>query len=173
MTKNRGLAKTPHMAAQKHFWAMVLKADRSTGCWLWPFATNDGRGYGYVSGTVVGRTNPVLVHRAAYLVTHPGAPTPSVVRHRCDTPRCFNPSHLEPGTPLDNARDATVRGRRAIGERHPFAKLTEASVRELLHLHGTGVEAQALADRFGISKGHVQRICRGEQWQHVGTEGAA
>lgn len=177
MTKNRGLAKTPHMAAQKHFWAMIREGDRSAGCWLWPFATNGAPGYGYVNGAVVGKDGPVLVHRAAYLVTHPDDLAPPVVRHRCDVRACFNPDHLEPGTPLDNSRDMDLRGRRPQGETHPSSKLTATQVLEMRALAKDGATLQTIASRFHVSKSHASRVLHGHQWRHLEgsapTEGAA
>lgn len=84
----------------------------STDCWEWT-GTRDPQGYGVLRWD--GRT--MRVHR---LVTHLAHGLDlnnrlEWARHSCDNPPCFNPDHLEPGTPADNARDCIERGRRVIG----------------------------------------------------------
>jgi hypothetical protein len=56
---------------------------------------------------------PVGAHRVAWILTN-GGPIPEgmYVCHTCDVPACVNPAHLYLGTPVDNARDVVVRGRR-------------------------------------------------------------
>lgn len=73
-----------------------------TPCWLWQGARS-GSGYGYVRvGGRAGIAEPVhvVVYRA--LVRRPGRG--KVVHHRCETPLCANPGHLEELTRLQHAR---------------------------------------------------------------------
>lgn len=54
------------------------------------------------------------------------------------------------------------------GDRHPFAKLSEDSVREIrkLHSHGKCTQRQ-LADLFGVSEITIWRAINRTQWKHV------
>lgn len=137
-------------------------------CWLWT-AHRFRQGYGAVR---VGR-RVCLAHRVAYEAAHgEGAANGLVVRHRCDTPACVNPDHLELGTQADNVRDRDNRQRRIApnGERHGMAKLTEADVREIraTYVRGSSELGQyALARRFGVAQTLIGNIVRREGWAHV------
>ena len=54
----------------------------------------------------------MYAHRLAYELYHDCTVAPHlVVRHRCDSPLCCRPLHLEVGTRFDNSRDMVIRGR--------------------------------------------------------------
>lgn len=73
----------------------------------------NGEGYGQGHLQVgPGKYYGMLAHRIAFerawsIKLKPG----QVVRHTCDNPGCVNPLHLQLGTPGDNNRDTSVRGR--------------------------------------------------------------
>jgi hypothetical protein len=67
--------------------------------------------YGRIRSGGVG--TPIIgAHIAAYIVTYGPVPPGKYICHHCDNHLCCNPSHLYAGTPLENARDTTIRGRR-------------------------------------------------------------
>jgi hypothetical protein len=78
------------------------RVDPVTGCFLFMGCVTKA-GYG-----VVGRK---YTHRVMY--EHLVGPIPAglFLCHRCDVRRCWNPSHLFPGTAADNTRDAVSKGR--------------------------------------------------------------
>lgn len=55
------------------------------------------------------------------------------------------------------------RYRRAFGERHHAAKLSDEAVREIRALNAQGASYRALAQRFGMSVDGVGKICRFER----------
>lgn len=61
--------------------------------------------------------------------------------------------------------------RRALGERHPAAKLTVEKVREIRDLHARGASTMGLAKAFGVSAPTIRAILLGVTWKHV-VEGA-
>lgn len=141
-----------------------------TPCILFAGATNN-RGYGQVRRD--GKT--LLAHRVAYVDAH-GLTLADiaglVIRHRCDTPLCVNPEHLETGTQLQNIHDAIERGR--IGARNPkrgadvaTSKLTEAAVFEIRRRLALGEFQRIIAEDFGITQVRVSQIARGKAWAHV------
>lgn len=68
------------------------------GCWLWQGCLLNS-GYG-----TAGKYGPV--HRVIYTLLVGPIPPGLHIDHLCRERRCFNPAHLEPVTPLENARRA-------------------------------------------------------------------
>lgn len=92
-----------------------------------------------------------------------------VIRHKCDTPPCINPEHLELGTYQDNSDDKVSRGRASSlpGEKNPMAKLTTADVIKIRRLIKQGYGDTYIGDRFGVSRKCIAKIRTGETWKHV------
>ena len=53
------------------------------------------------------------------------------------------------------------------GERHGNSKLTDASVRAIREARLRGEDTTHIAKAFGVGALHVNRLIRGEEWQHV------
>lgn len=132
------------------------------------------RVHGY--GVVRRKGKLVRAHRLAYC-EHNRVSLESiagvVIRHKCDTPACIEPTHLEPGTHADNVRDKVSRGRQPRGESNSAAKLTEEAIREMRRryvprcpINGT----TALAKEFGCSQSAVSRAIKGDLWSHVSLQ---
>lgn len=137
-------------------------------CWLWAAGKN-AKGYGQVWARGKNR----YVHREAYeAVSGEGSADGLLVRHKCDTPACVNPDHLEIGTHADNMRDMVERGRQARvkGAGHSGAKLTEDKVRTIRadymrgsHTHGL----RAFARQYGVDMSLISMIVRRKIWAHI------
>ena len=113
------------------------------------------------------------VHRLAWEQAYGPIPPKMEVCHHCDTPACYELSHLFLGTHTENMRDAVAKGRMhsAQGEAHPMAKLTAGQVAEIratLHLNRVGVNGSdlpAAAARYGVSVSAVRRVLQGTTWR--------
>lgn len=84
-----------------YFWARVHKTE---GCWLWRGA-NTPQGYGRVHSPSAWRPDcPKLMgaHRVSYELLVGPIPDGLVLDHKCRTPACVNPAHLEPVTGKEN-----------------------------------------------------------------------
>lgn len=136
--------------------------DELSGCWLWVGSVSR-LGYGKFS---IGRFMYVAP-RLSLAIAGRAPGSEEFACHTCDNPRCVNPDHLFVGTRQDNIIDMHQKGRAAIGERMPTAKLTANLVREIRSLRGVGHTQKSLAIRFGVGQMTISRIVRGQMWSHV------
>ena len=137
---------------------------RATGCWEWQ-GSIDSCGYARVN---VGGKN-LTASRYAYGIFVGAIPDGLCVLHRCDNRKCVNPEHLYAGTKRDNSNDALERGRHAIGERHPRARLTELAVVEIRRAASGGETQRSIARRLRVSRAAVWSAVHGLSWKHVGS----
>ncbi len=79
-----------------------------TPCDEWAGNLNN-RGYGviYVGG------KQMLAHRMIWMQDHGHLDRWTFVCHKCDNPHCIRIEHLFAGTPADNMRDKSAKGRHA------------------------------------------------------------
>jgi hypothetical protein len=137
-----------------------------SGCWLWL-----GKLYRNGYGSAWTHGAEAYAHRASWEAFVGPIPTGLSVLHRCDTPACVNPEHLWLGTHRDNMRDMTMKGRHAriglTGERHPAAKITEETARQIRQRRGEN--QRALAREFGVSQATVWAIQSRRHWRHLGV----
>lgn len=186
------------------FWANVERRGEDE-CWPWRGKTFAKDGYGRHYDAIywklglhpgraridgsrnrypVKRPRPLPAHRLAYVMTYgvPGGFADLCVCHSCDNPPCCNPRHFWLGTPGDNMRDRTRKGRTAKGDRnrarlypetlsrgenHPHAKLTVAAVLDIRASRAAGVYQAVLAERYGVSVQTIFRVNHREAWGHI------
>lgn len=176
-------------AAQQRFEQSFVRTQ--DGCWEWQDRGAAAGGYGRFTA---GGTR-WQAHRAAYQLFVGDIPDELCVLHRCDNRPCVRPDHLFLGTRPENTADMVAKGRQARGERqgthtHPqtvargkghwtaskparvargvrnaAAKLTAATVRQIRSAVRSGVPQRQIAERFGISQGHVSHIAKGKFWK--------
>ena len=149
------------------FWSKVQRAGPDE-CWLWQGGCSDG-GYGQFDrdGRKIG------AHRVAYEAIHGAIPRGSVVRHKCDNPRCVNPRHLLVGTHQDNMDDRTARGRGAIfrGQRNGRSKISDTTALRIYLAAKAGDRTQKeVAELFGVKPSQVSDIANKRSHKHI-TEG--
>lgn len=154
----------------ERFLRCVDKAEDKEGCWLWTGSTfDDGYGAFFIDG------NNRRAHRVSYVLHVGEIPSGALVCHRCDVPRCVNPSHLFLGSNADNMADKVAKGRqargvatrpetRARGERCGLRKLTEADV---LQIRASDMSFRELGRRFGVDRKTIRLIVARKTWAHV------
>ena len=117
-------------------------------CWIWHGCLNtDGYPKVMWEGCANGKG-----HRIVYTMFHPCENiTDKVIRHTCDNARCVNPNHLLSGTPTDNMKDRSARGRT-----HGHVSLKEAV--KVRHLREIGMTYQEIGTQLGINHRRVEYI---------------
>lgn len=145
---------------EERFWSRV---DRSEGCWLWRGHINHD-GYGRLPVGDPGRSRMIMAHRLALFLDGREVPPGMVTRHKCNTPACVRPDHLEIGTQAENVGDTVQSGHVPRGEDAHNAVLTEAAVVDIR----TSLEpSHVLAARYGISVKTLHHVRAGKRWSHV------
>lgn len=76
-------------------------------CWEWTGSLSGRDGRPYIS--IDGKKH--LAYRIVYKLFHGELEDGKVVRHKCDNPKCCNPTHLESGTRSENELDKYRRDR--------------------------------------------------------------
>jgi hypothetical protein len=135
--------------------------NREGRCWEWQRSVNNS-GYGHFRH--LGRKT--YAHRVAYLLFCGPIPDGLCVCHRCDNPKCCNPTHLFLGTHADNHADKVRKGRHQYGERRYNAKLSATQVASMRRLYARGAfGVRRLAQLFGVCRKTVFDIIGEDRWK--------
>lgn len=144
------------------FWSHVNRAE-AEACWSYCGYVSD-RGYGVFGYTSGGRSVRVRAHRLAWELSRGEIPDGLSVLHRCDNPRCVNPSHLFLGSQKDNMHDAVRKGRkRAWG----LQKLNAEQVHEIRRRCRRGERQRDVGRAFGVARNTVSQIVNRKTWAHL------
>jgi len=135
-------------------WTDLYAEGAPDECWLWRGSMND-RGYGVL--VPIGRRTHQMAHRWVYEQRVGPIPAGHHLHHLCSNPRCVNPDHLVPLTPMDHLR----------ADR---AKLTPEDVRAIRADKTTS--APKLAARYGVIAATIRRVRNGESWRDDATHEA-
>jgi hypothetical protein len=142
------------------FWEKVIQAGPDD-CWLWLGAKRYG-GYGVIGAGGAGGGRHMVATHVSLLLAGVAVPDGMHVLHRCDNPSCVNPKHLWLGSREDNMRDASRKGRMAMGVDHGRSKLTHQQARAIRASKKTHRE---LAEKYGVTPSQVSNIQLGKHWR--------
>lgn len=87
---------------KKRFWA---KVNKTNNCWLWKSTSKKRYGEFKLNYKME------KAHRVSWAIKYKNIPNNLFVLHKCDIPKCVNPSHLFLGTQQDNIKDMIKKGR--------------------------------------------------------------
>lgn len=108
---------------------LIRKAHPEGECWIYTGELT--RGYGRVSITHEGRTVNTSTHRVMWLALRGDLPEGLVLDHRCLTPACMNPWHLDPVTlAINSARRVSDRERLGLRRQRPRRRVETEKCRQ-------------------------------------------
>lgn len=146
-------------------------------CWNW---TGNVGLNGY--GTVYCGKYLSLAHRVSYTLFRGPITNGLYVCHKCDNPRCVNPSHFFLGTSRENIADASSKGRMPSGGKHyrklrpelipkgeatGVNRLTAQQVLEIRARIKAGEATGRVAERFDVAHGTIGHIVCRRTWKHI------
>lgn len=146
----------------KRFWEKVAVGPK---CWLWkasPWLNGYGRFWNGVKNT--------YAHQVAWqLANGRSIPNGLHILHSCNVKLCVRPSHLYPGTQLQNVADSIAAGtfNCGRGERHGHARLTTEQVLAIRRKASEGKPYQKLAEDFDVSPATIWSIRTRKTWRHI------
>lgn len=158
MSKKGQQIGTPERRAEFVEYLKTLGPD--SPCEYWPWSANR-KTYTAISVNF----QKVRAHRWVYEQVHGPLPartgrgaTGTLVLHSCDHPPCVNPAHLSAGSALQNAQDASRKGRLPGVPHDVRYKLSDDDVVRVRTAFSLGVSQSKLAQQFGVSISTVNSI---------------
>lgn len=88
-----------------------------------------------------------------------------IVRHKCTNKTCCEYTHLEWGTYQQNNLDDTIRD--GTTTRGKNAKITKELAQEIKNSVTSGLTTTERAEKYGVSRGIVNKIDDGSSWSHL------
>jgi hypothetical protein len=154
------------------FW---LKVEKTSHCWEWTGYLNP-RGYGNFNCSAGRPSKTILSHRFSWIVTNGPIPIGLGVLHRCDNPKCVNPSHLFLGTQKDNSLDMVQKGRHPLNkmgylptgkDHHHYQKGHKITREQAYQIRAMQAPQKEIAALFGVDQSLVSMIRAGKIWKPV------
>lgn len=119
------------------------------------------------NGSISFRNQTMMTHIVSWMLQHNRlVPKPFIIRHKCQTPGCYEPKCLEIGSNRQNMLEDKLRdGTLQHGEKNHFAKITAETAKAIYNSKGEGTRAQR-AVKFGVTVRQVACIDEGITWGH-------
>ena len=148
---------------KQRFWKYVDKKS-DYECWSWTGSCNND-GYGHLN--IKNKTTRIT--RFSWIIHNGKIPNGLCALHRCDNPKCVNPSHLFLGTQEDNIKDMINKKRdnkaKQKGENNGMHKLTLNEVKEIRKLYNKKqLTGKQIGKIFNVHQVTISRICNNKNW---------
>lgn len=132
-------------------------------CWLWN-GWRDEHGYGHFNYG----DSKTSAHRYAWELVNGPITDGLFVCHHCDNPPCVNPKHLFLGTPADNSKDMSNKGRAYSpkGTKNKNHTFTDEQVLEIRSLKANQPVTKT-AKEYGVTHSAISNILLGKTWKHL------
>ena len=139
---------------KQRLYRQFMVSDGSCREWT---GTKSIHGYGFIKKNY----KTMTAHRVSWEIHHGEIPSGMFVCHKCDNKGCVNPDHLFIGTAKDNTQDAISKGRAAIGDRHPMAKLSYGLVADIAN---SELPVKFLAEIHNVHISTIYKAKCGKSW---------
>ena len=136
-----------------------------SGCWIWMGGLTTA-GYGSV------RINKKVYYTHILFTEYYKGKIPDGLEcsHICHIRSCCNPDHIIYETGKENCNRGGVRNKKLSGENSSSAKLTAEQVREAHELRQAGWFQREIGDKFGVDRGTIKSLLRGQSWHNIWLE---
>lgn len=131
--------------------------------------SSNSSGYHFVCLYKNGSKKFKMIHQLVALVFIGPCPDRCQINHKDGDKTNNTPGNLEYMTPGENTRHSINQlGNYRHGENQWKHKVTERDVATIRKLYSTGkYTQQQLADKYGIHRGQIAKICNRTSWRHV------
>lgn len=135
---------------------------------------NDSTGYPTVALSREGKRTTKTVHRLVCRAFHgePNGLQNEAAHLDGDRTNC-NASNLQWCSKIENQSHKRFHGTHQAGERHPSAKLTEATARLALEKLALSETCRAIAEGLSVSASTIEDLRKGKKWRHIRGPAAA
>lgn len=158
--------------SKQEIWEKLIKRGekQSNGCLLW--TGNQTNNYGSVSVN----NKHMSVHRASYWIHNDIDEIPTknendeklLIRHLCNNPLCFEPTHLKLGTQFENDYDDKIANNTLqCGEKHYNVKISEELAKEIKLSKYNGKSQRDRAVAFNVTLHIIKDIDSNKSWAHL------
>lgn len=135
----------------------------ANNCWTINKYKN-GNGYRRYRKKENGKFTGFYLHIESYKMHKGEIAEGLVVRHICHNRACFNPEHLDIGTPKQNSEDTVKANKQAKGTKIAQSKLNEEQVLEIRKLYSEGMTQIELGKMFDVNASNIWAIVHGKTW---------
>jgi hypothetical protein len=125
--------------------------EKTDNCWLWT---------GCKQGTYPVfwyRGRQILSHKLAYMFYNGEIPLGLIIRHKCKSKLCVNPTHLETGTykqnSMDRFRDGTINNK--------------VTAEQVLAIRASDKTQKELAQLYNVTTSNINYILKRRSWNHI------
>ncbi len=130
------------------------------------------KGYRAIQPNIGGKRKTLYLHRAIAELFVPNPSAKPCVNHIDGDKQNNSPDNLEWCTHLENMQHAYRTGlakapESGPGEMSRASKLTDADVVDIKIRLGRGETQKSISEKYGVSKGTIGFIARGETWSHI------
>ena len=158
----RLIPNTEFLNTTKNRFYSAVMIPNENGCMEWTKCLTSN-GYGIMS---INRKN-YSAHRFSYELHYGKIPKGLKVLHKCDNPKCVAPDHLFLGSQKDNMVDMSSKNRAFMkkGNKHPFHKISEESIKEIKKMLFDGSTQKEIAKKFNVTQSTISHISIGRDFK--------